>query len=94
MQDTPARLGTRLLYALLAAVLALREALLRLRAAAAALPWLVSLQGALRGRRGASRNRKAHRGTPPPRPTVLGVVAAEPTFGGLEDQGACRLLAW
>jgi hypothetical protein len=73
---------------------ALREALLRLRAATAALPWIVTLREALHGRRGACKRRKAHRGAPPPRPSVLGVVATEPTFGRLEDQGVCRLLSW
>lgn len=82
-----------MLRAILAAMLTLREVLLRLRAAGAFLLMGVS-PDVLRGRVGPSKGKKVHRGAPPPRPSVLGVVAAESSFGGLEDQGVCRLLSW
>ena len=103
MHASPAHLPNHLLRAILAAVLTLREVLLRLRGAGAFLLMGVS-PDVLRGRVGPSKGKKVHRGAPPPRqsvlgvppprPSVLGVVAAESSFGGLEDQGVCRLLSW
>ena len=99
MHEALARLFKRTGYAVLSAVVALREAWLRWKQAIqdgwrsfmTSNSWFQRASAWFSGGR---QLRRPGRGSTPKTPTVLGVVVLESSFGLHEDQAIARLVAW